>query len=140
MLQILNACMPKHTRIETVELSKKTLCEDFWTVCEIMRPALKLNIIRDDTDEAVCHVVNFIHTRRRSSRETQEKKFKRYARRTSLEQDSPSDDEVTFETGEEDNRALGYQPRQINLCQRRQTEPISRENKLKLMQQDRLTL
>ena len=33
-------------------------------------------------------------------------KLKRYARRTSLEQDSPSDDEETFETDEEDNRAL----------------------------------
>ena len=44
-LQISNSCMPKHTRIDIVELSKKTLCEDFWTVCEIMRPALKSNIV-----------------------------------------------------------------------------------------------
>ena len=61
----------------------------------------------DDIDEAVYHAVNFIHTRRRSSHEypEQEKKFNRYARRTSLEKDSPSDDEETFETDEKD-RAL----------------------------------
>ena len=55
-----------------------------------------------------------------------------------MEQDSPSDDEETFETDEEDNIALRV-PAKTKLCKRRQTEPISRENKLKLMQQDRLT-
>ena len=60
----------------------------------------------DDIDEAVYHAVNFIQTRRRSSHETCEKRFKKYARRTSLEYDYPSGGEETYETDDEDNRAL----------------------------------
>ena len=60
----------------------------------------------DDIDEAVYHAVNFIHTRRRHSQDTHEKRFKKYARRTSLELDSPSDDEENFESDEDDIRAL----------------------------------
>ena len=60
----------------------------------------------DDIDEAVYHAVNFIHTRRRNSQDTHERRFKKYARRTSLELDSPSDDEENFESDEDDIRAL----------------------------------
>ena len=60
----------------------------------------------DDIDEAVYHAVNFIHTRRRNFHESHEKRFKKYARRTSLEYDGSSDEEETYETAVEDNRAL----------------------------------
>ena len=47
----------------------------------------------DDIDEAVYHAVNFIQTRRRSSDDSyQDKKAKRYARRASCENDSPSEE------------------------------------------------
>ena len=60
----------------------------------------------NDIDEAVYHAVNFIHTRRRNSHETNnEKRFKRYARRTSEEFDCISDSEEIDET-EESHRAL----------------------------------
>ena len=59
----------------------------------------------DDRDEAVYHAVNFIHTGRRNSQDTHQKRFKKYARRTSLELDRPSDDEENFESDEEDIRA-----------------------------------
>lgn len=65
----------------------------------------------DDKDEAVYHAVNFIQTIRRGSAETHcEKKFKWYARRTSLEYDSQCGGKgvggTTYETDEEENRAL----------------------------------
>ena len=60
----------------------------------------------DDIDEAVYHAVNFIHTRRRNFHESHEKRFKKYARRTSLEYDGSSDEEEAYETAVEDNRAL----------------------------------
>ena len=60
----------------------------------------------DDIDEAVYHAINFIHTRRRNLPESHEKRFKKYARRTSLEYDGSSDEEEAYETAVEDNRAL----------------------------------
>ena len=59
----------------------------------------------NDIDQAVYHAVNFIHTRRRNSQETHEKRFKKYARRTNLELDSPSDEEESYDSDQEGNRA-----------------------------------
>ena len=68
---------------------------------------IKLHKEPADIDDAVYHNVNFIQTRRRSAAETHgEKRFKRYARRTSLEYDSPSEGEMGYETDEEDHRAV----------------------------------
>ena len=51
-------------------------------------------------DEAVFHVVNFVQTRRRgSAEEYSDRKFKKYTRRTNVETDGSSDEEVQ----EEDN-------------------------------------
>ena len=105
MLQISNACMPKHIRIETVELSKKTLCEDSWMVCEIMRPALKSNIIKSQMTLTRLYITPStlsIENEEVLMKPRKEKKF----RDTQGEQENPSDDEEAFGTDEEDNRAL----------------------------------
>ena len=49
-------------------------------------------------DEAVFHVVNFVQTRRRgSAEEYSDRKFKKYTRRTNVESDGSSDEEVQEE-------------------------------------------
>ena len=59
----------------------------------------------DDIDEAVYHAVNFIQTRRRSSKVAfGDKKFKKYVRRANLECDSPSESEEQGETVDEQDR------------------------------------
>ena len=59
----------------------------------------------DDIDQAVYHAVNFIHTRRRNSQEPHERRFKKYARRTNVELDNPSDEDEDYESDQEGNRA-----------------------------------
>ena len=59
----------------------------------------------DDIDQAVYHAVNFIHTRRKNSHENNERRFKKYARRTNLEHADQSDEEDNFESDDEVNRA-----------------------------------
>ena len=58
----------------------------------------------DDIDEAVFHAVNFIQTKRRSQTDSyQDRKFKRYARRTSTENDGyKSEDGQTVDEEVED--------------------------------------
>ena len=59
----------------------------------------------DDIDEAVYHAVNFIQTKHRSSADDfTDRKAKKYARRTSIEDDSFNEDEENYTTDEEETR------------------------------------
>ena len=51
----------------------------------------------EDIDEAVYHAVNFIQTRRSSHEHYAERKFKKYARRTNVEEDIESEEEESME-------------------------------------------
>ena len=77
---------------------------------------IKLHKEPDDIDEAVYHNVNFTQTRRRSAAETHGKKrFKRYARRTSLEYDSLVRAKWATKQTKKITEPSEYLPRQTNL-------------------------
>ena len=57
----------------------------------------------DNKDGAVYHAVNFIQTRHRSSADDfTDRKAKKYARRTSIDDDSFNEDEENYHTDEEE--------------------------------------
>ena len=52
----------------------------------------------EDIDDAVYHAVNFIQTKRSFHEHYAERKFKKYARRTKVEEDIESEEEESMET------------------------------------------
>ena len=81
----------------------------------------------DNIGEAVYNAVNFIQTKHRSSSDDfTDRKAKKYARRTNIEDDSFNEDEENYTTDEEETRVYGISAR-TEQTQSKQTNTANRK-------------
>ena len=95
----------------------------------------------DDIGEAVYNAVNFIQTKHRSSSDDfTDRKAKKYARRTNIEDDSFNEDEENYTTDEEEPGCTEYPQEQNKLNRSRRTQQTERSSKMEQLRQTRLML